>query len=197
MADMGKEKKARKVVSNDVSVSSGKRVKDAFIQKDGKTIRDYAFFDVFIPSVKRTIYDLITRIFGMALFGDKGVNSSGYSGGGVDYARPYQQVAYNNSGSLYGSTGRPVQNNTPIMQSGFEYENWVFSNRGDAEAVLNQLTDIIETYGVATIMDLYDSVGKTAPYTADNFGWKSINGCEPRLCSGGWRLAMTRPSPIK
>lgn len=189
------EKKASKVISGNVEISTGKKVKDAFIQKDAKTIRDYAFFDVFIPSVKRTIYDLITRIFGMALFGDK-AGGSGYSAsGGVDYARPYQQVAYGVNGSVFKPATQPTQR--PLSQSGFDYENWVFSNRGDAEAVLNQLTDIIETYGHATIVDLYDSVGKQAPYTAENFGWKTMNGCEPKLCSGGWRLSMTRPSPIR
>lgn len=192
MAD--KREKASKVVTGNVEVSTSKKVKDAFIQKDGKTIRDYAFFDVFIPGVKRTIYDLVTRIFGMALFGDKG---SSAPTNGYDYARPYQQVAYRAGSDVM----RPY-NQAPVQKpqaalTGYEYESWVFSNRGDAEAVLNQLTDMIEEYGFVTIVDLYDSVGKTAPYTADNFGWKSMNGCEPKLCSGGWRLSMTRPSPIK
>lgn len=188
------DKKAKNVVTGQVDVSTGKKVKDAFIQKDGKTIRDYAFFDVFIPGVKRTIYDLVTRIFGMALFGDKGSSSPG----GYDYARPYQQVSYRVGESPYRqyNNAPQTQNRQPAL-TGYEYENWVFTNRGDVEAVLNQLTDMIEEYGVVTIVDLYDSVGKTAPYTADNFGWKTMNGCEPKLCSGGWRLSMTRPSPIK
>ena len=189
------KKKATKVVTGEVGVSTGKKVKDAFIQKDGKTIRDYAFFDVFIPSVKRTIYDLITKMFGMALFGDKGTSSGS---GPYDYARPYQQVSYRVGGDTYRPYSQPAPAQRPQPQlTGYEYESWVFSNRGDAEAVLNQLTDMIEEYGIATIVDLYDSVGKTAPYTADNFGWRSMNGCEPKLCSGGWRLSMTKPSPIK
>ena len=198
MADEKQRKpKASKIVTGDVGVSTSKKVKDAFIQKDGKTIRDYAFFDVFIPSVKRTIYDLITRIFGMALFGDK--SSNGYSPpGGVDYARPYQQVAYRADGSVYKPYNQTIPSSKPSVPStGYEYESWVFSNRGDAEAVLNQLTDMIELYGFVTIVDLYDSVGKTAPYTADNFGWRSMAGCETKLCSGGWRLSMTRPSVIE
>lgn len=191
------DKKASKVVSGNVDVSTRKKVKDAFIQKDGKTIRDYAFFDVFIPSVKRTIYDLITRIFGLALFGDKsGGGGSGYSSG-TDYAKPYQTVAYRSDGSMYRPYTSPAPQPKSTAPTGYEYESWVFSNRGDGEAVLNQLSDIIETYGFTTIVDLYDSVGKTAPYTADNFGWRSLNGCELKLCSGGWRLSMTPPSPIK
>lgn len=192
------DKKASNVVTGNVDISTGKKIKNAFIQKDGKTIRDYAFFDVFIPSVKRTVYDLVTRIFGMALFGDKGT-SGGVGSGGVDYARPYQQVAYRASGSVYTPYGQPSAPapKPSTAPTGFEYESWVFSNRGDGEAVLNQLTDIIETYGFVTIVDLYDSVGKTAPYTAENFGWRSMNGCEVKVCSGGWRLSMTRPSPIK
>jgi hypothetical protein len=78
----------------------------------------------------------------------------------------------------------------------FEYENWVFSDRGDIEAVLNLMTDIIEKYGIVSVNDLYDAVGKAAPYTAENYGWKTMNGCDVRICSGGFRLAMTRPSLI-
>lgn len=190
-------KKVENVITGNVEVPTRKKVKDAFMKNDAKTIRDYAFFDVFIPSVKRTIYDLVTRIFGMALFGDR--NSGGTSFSGTDYARPYQQVSYRNNETVIRPYGSSViqSNNRPLQNNGYEYESWVFDNRGDIEAVLNQMTDIIERYGVASIVDLYDSVGKTAPYTADNFGWKSMNGCESKLCSGGWRLSMTRPSPIK
>lgn len=195
---MGEEKrKAQKVVKDDVTFSNAKKVKDAFIQKDAHTVKDFAIFDVLIPSIKRTIYDLVTRIMSVSLYGgeSKNTNTTGttYIGyGGVDYSRPYQPVSYGNS-SL-----KPVggQSKSFISSTGYDYENWVFSSRGDVEAVLNQLTDIIYDYGAVSIVDLYDSVGKTAPYTAENFGWKSMNGCEPKLCQGGWRLSMTKPVPI-
>lgn len=190
------KEKAKNVVSGKIEVSTKKKVKDAFIKNDGKTIRDYAFFDVFIPSVKRTVYDLITKIFGMALFGDKtgSVNGLGSSG----YANQYQQVVYRASDVSYRPYSQNIQQRqTSYAPTGFDYENWVFENRGDIEAVLNQLTDMIERYGFVTIVDLYDSVNKTAPYTAENYGWKTMNGCESVVCSGGWRLKMTRPSPIK
>ena len=189
-------KKAESVVSNPVQISTRKKVRDAFIKNDGKTVRDYAIFDVFIPSVKRTIYDLLTKILGMSLFGGK---AEGSAFGSTGYSNQYQQVVYK-AGEVnyrpYNSSPQPrPQQSYPL--TGFEYESWVFKDRGDIEAVLNQLTDMIEVYGFVTIVDLYDSVNKTAPYTAENYGWRSMNGCEPVLCSGGWRLKMTKPSPIK
>jgi len=188
--------KASNVISGKVDISTRKKVKDAFIKNDGKTIREYAFFDVFIPSLKRLTYDLINKITAMSLFGDKsgGGNALGNSG----YANQYQQVVYKASDVSYrpyNSSPQPKPTNV-YAPNGFDYESWVFTNRGDIEAVLNQLTDMIETYGFVTIVDLYDSVGKTAPYTAENYGWKSMNGCEPTICSGGWRLKMTRPGLI-
>lgn len=187
------EKRASNVVHNSVEISTRKKVKDAFIKNDGKTIRDYAFFDVLIPSVKRLIYDLINRVTGMALLDSK---TPGSSIGSSGYASQYQQVIYRAGDVNY----RPSNNTTPsrpqVSNSMFEYENWVFSDRGDIEAVLNLMTDIIEKYGIVSVNDLYDAVGKAAPYTAENYGWKTMNGCDVRICSGGFRLAMTRPSLI-
>ena len=187
------EKRANNVVHNSVEIPTRKKVKDAFIKNDGKTIRDYAFFDVLIPSVKRLIYDLINRVTGMALLDNK---TPGSSIGSSGYASQYQQVIYRAGDVNY----RPSNNTTPsrpqVSNSMFEYENWVFSDRGDIEAVLNLMTDIIENYGIVSVNDLYDAVGKAAPYTAENYGWKTMNGCDVKICSGGFRLAMTRPSLI-
>lgn len=195
---MAERERATKVVTGSVDISARKKVKDAFIKNDGRTIRNYAFFDVFIPSVKRTIYDLVTRVFGMALFGEK---SGGSTLGSSGYSNQYQQVVYragdvNYNRSSFGSSV-PSRSQSVTSSTGiFDYENWIFDQRGDIEAVLNQATDIIEEYGFVRISDLYDMVGKTAPYTAENYAWKTMNGCEAKLCSGGWRLSMTRPGPI-
>ena len=193
------KEKAQNVVTGQVGVSARKKVKDAFIKSDGKTITNYAVFDVLIPSIKRIIYDIVTKTFGMALFNNDKNISNGSTLGSNGYANQYQQVIYRASDVSYrpynsAPPARPSTNYAPV---GFDYESFVFENRGDIEAVLNQLTDMIEKYGVATVGDLYDSVGRTAPYTAENYGWKTMNGCEPVICSGGWRLKMTRPSPTK
>ena len=192
------KEKAQNVISRPVEISARKKVKDAFIKSDGKTIKNYAFFDVLIPSVKRILYDLVTKTFGMALFNDKSVpgnNPLGSSG----YANQYQQVIYRAGDVSYRpyNSAPPQRTSSNYSPAGFDYGTFVFQQRGDIEAVLNQLTDIIEKYGVATVGDLYDSFGQTAPYTAENYGWKTMNGCEPVICSGGWRLKMTSPSPVK
>ena len=189
-------KKAECVVNSPVEISTRKKIKDAFIKSDGKTVGNYALFDVLIPSVKRTLYDLFTKMLGFSLFGGK---VEGNPFGSSSYANQYQQVMYKANEvnyRPYNSTPQPKPQQN-YSYTGFEYENWIFKERGDIEAVLNQMTDMIEAYGFATIVDLYDSVNQTAPYTAENYGWRSMNGCEPVFCGTGWRLKMTKPSPIK
>ena len=194
---MDNKPKVEKVVSGPVEISTRKKIKDAFIKSDGKTIREYAFFDVFIPSLKRLAYDLINKVSAMTLFNDK---TGRGNLGSVGYSNQYQQQTIYQASDVaykpYNPSSQPVRQPSNYPSNMFDYESWVFTNRGDIEAVLNLMTDIIDRYGTVSLVDLYDSVDKRAPYTAENYGWKSMNGCEPVICSGGWRLKMTRPSPI-
>lgn len=50
-------------------------------------------------------------------------------------------------------------------------DDFIFSNKDDAQKVLNELTNIIDQYGFASINDLYDICNKSCPYTGEEYGW--------------------------
>lgn len=50
----------------------------------------------------------------------------------------------------------------------------LFDTRSDAEAVLDTMNELIETYGVATIADLYDLAGAFSLDIDNEHGWTNI-----------------------
>lgn len=197
MADMGRQKKTGKVITGTVDVPTKKKVRDSIIAKDGKTVKEYAIFDVLIPSGKRLFYDFFNKILSMILFGDGRGSGSAPGTFGYDYSRQYQKVSFGGYSSLDGSRPAVSPSSRPASYSGFEYDSFVFGSRGDVEAVLNQMTDILERYQMVTVADLYDCLGKDAPYTAENYGWRSMAGAKVGINGEGFTMILPPPKPLK
>ena len=73
----------------------------------------------------------------------------------------------------------------------------IFDTRGDAEIVLERMSDLISDYGMATVSDLYDFCGMTGEYTDDRWGWTSSRAFVVVRTRGGYILDLPKPSPIK
>lgn len=76
-------------------------------------------------------------------------------------------------------------------------DNFVFSNKSDAEDVLDALSDIINTYRFASINDLYDLCNKSCPYTGSEYGWRSSAdfSCHYDSNLDGYVLDLPRAKP--
>lgn len=73
----------------------------------------------------------------------------------------------------------------------------LFERRGDAEAVLVQMEELIDTYGTATVADLYDSSGITAgSYVDNNWGWDDIRTARVVRDRDGFLLKFPKAKPI-
>ena len=74
----------------------------------------------------------------------------------------------------------------------------MFSNRGDAELVKQQMKDVIARYGVVTIADMYEMADPnlTAPYTSHKYGWMDVSGAEAMRVRDGYILKLPRAVPI-
>ena len=65
-----------------------------------------------------------------------------------------------------------------VREIQLEYDDIILESRGDAQLVLDQMDDLIDTYGVASLADLYEAVGAPYEYTAHNFGWTNIHSAK-------------------
>ena len=60
------------------------------------------------------------------------------------------------------------------------------------------MNDVIETYGMVSVMDLYDLVGISGQYTDNNYGWKNLRNAEPiRTRDGEYMLKLPKAIPLK
>jgi hypothetical protein len=187
-ATASEEKRVQKVVKGPVKTKKNeiRKLADILISEDVKNVKEYIFMDVLVPAVKKAIYDIVTNGIDMFLYGGKGGNKASSSGAKVSYRNYYDQK---NNPSYRGSEN--VRNH-----NGFEYDDIVFSNRGEAEAVKQQMMSTIGRYGVVTVADLYDMADLSAPYTSQKYGWMDVSNAEVRRERDGYSLKLPRPVPI-
>lgn len=182
------EKRVQKVVKSPVKTKTNeaRKLADIFISEDIANVKSYIFMDVLVPAIKKAIYDIVTNGIDMFLYGGTGKNKSSSSSAKVSYRNYYDQK---NNNSYRGSE------NTQ-SRSGFDYDDLIFSNRGEAEAVKQQMQDAIVKYGLVTVADLYDMAGLNAPYTSQKYGWIQLGSAEVIRTRDGYMIKLPRAVPI-
>ena len=181
------EKRVQKVVKGPVKTKKNevRKLADIFISEDVSSVKNYIFMDVLVPAIKKAIYDIVTNGIDMFLYGGGGGKAkSGTSGSKVSYRNFYDQ-----KNNYHGSESVRARN-------GFEYDDIVFGNRGEAEAVKQQMMATIGRYGVVTVADLYDMADLSAPYTSQKYGWMDVSGAEAIRVRDGYILKLPRAVPI-
>lgn len=187
------KKKVEKVISGTAKVkkkSELRKFADNFISEDVDSVKTYVVRDVIIPSVIDLVEDIVVGGIRTLLRGDSGRRDSR---GGRSYGSP-SYVNY----TRYSDRRDDRRSNDNQTRRSYGYEDVVVNSRADAEAVIEQMDGIIETYDMVSVADLYDLVGISSNYTDNNYGWKNIRNAEPvRLRDGGWMIKMPKPVPLK
>ena len=163
------EKRAEKVVSGQVKVKKNeiRKFTDIFVQEDMNVVKEYVINDLIIPYTKNLIGDIFHNTVDMVLFGSSGGRRS-RSGRKSDVGH----VSYRS----YYDEQRNERSRQSTYNSRFSYDDISFEYRQDAEAVLEQMKDIIDTYDLVRVLDLYDLAGYgPAPHTANNYGWTNLS----------------------
>lgn len=172
--------KVEKVVDGKVRLkkkSGVRKFTDVFIADDISSVKEYLVMDVLIPNVKKAISDCVETL----LYGESGRGKKSAS-----VKTPYR--------SYYEKTNERAR--TSYGRLGYEVKEIVFENRGDAEKVLIQMDDILETYPMVSVADLYDLVGITGKYTDCNYGWTDIHSASVVRTDDGYLIKLPRPLPL-
>lgn len=181
------KKEIKKVVKGPVKTrkkNSFHKLSDVFISEDANNVKSYVFMDVLVPTIKKAIVDIVSDGINMIFFGEKGRRKSGSSTSYVSYRS-------------YSDKDRRYSNDEIRSRTGYSYDDIVIPTRGEAEEVLLQMEDLIETYDVVSVADLYDLVGKESRYTDNHYGWTNIRNAEPIRVRDGYILKLPKAMPIK
>lgn len=151
---------------------------EVFISEDVSSVKSYLIMDVLIPNIKKAISDGVDMI----LYGDTG------RGKRMSTSKtPYHRAYYEKSNDTPRS---------PRLRSGYDFDDIILDTRGDAERVLSQLDDIIDTYGIASVADMYDLVGKSGNYTDCKYGWTDLRMASVVRTGDGYMLKLPKALPL-
>lgn len=179
-------KKVEKVVKGKVKTKKKgelAKFKDVFISEDVSNVKSYIFMDVLVPAAKKAISDIVRDGIDMTLYGNTHRRSSS---SGASY------VSYRS----YSDRDRRDDRRESRARTGYSYDDIVLEDRGEAEEVLERMTELIDTYDVVSVADLYDLVGKSCNYTDNKYGWTNLRNAEPIRVRDGYLLKLPKAGPI-
>ena len=182
------EKKIEKVVTGAVKTkkkSELNKLANIFISEDAKDVKSYIIMDVLVPAIKNTIYDMVTNSLSMIFFKGSGRNKKTSGISNISYRSYYDQR----------DTGR-YQSEPARTRTGYNYDDIILESRMEAEEVITRMDELIETYGVVSVADLYDLIGKTSEYTDNKYGWTNIRNAEAIRVRDGYMLKLPKVAPI-
>ena len=161
----------------------------SFLSEDTPTVLQYVVMEVLLPAAKNTISDVVSQGIERMLFGDSRPRAR--MGGRPGYT--------NYSGTGPASPGRPADPRPALSRqarANHEFDDIIIATRAEAEDVLERLRDLINSYQVATVADLYDLVGLTGEFTDNKWGWTDLRSASIRVIRGGYLLDLPRTDPI-
>lgn len=182
------EKKVEAVISGKAKTrKKGEMQKfaDVFIAEDANNVKSYILLEVIVPAIKKAISDIVTTGIDMILYGEAGRTRKNGSASKVSYRNYYERES------------ERTRAGSAIRRTSFDYDDILFDTRGDAEAVLDSMNDIISQYGMVSVSDFYDLANVANDnYTMNRYGWTNIGGATAVRVRDGYILKLPRAIPL-
>lgn len=178
------EKNIEKIISGNARLapkSGARKMADVFISEDLRQVKSYILMDVLVPAVKKAISDIVTNGIDMILYGEAGRSKQG---------TPSSRVSYRSYYDRRDERG-PVR-----IKNGYDLDNIMVDTRGEADDVISKTDDLMATYNIVSVADLYDLVGITCNYTDNKYGWKDIRNARVIPVRDGYMIKMPKPLPL-
>lgn len=180
------EKKVQKIVNGPIKTKKKnglQKFAQSFILEDLSKVKEDVINDVIVPSIKKTISDIIKNGIDTLFYGKDARNrNTGIAANKVSY-RNY----YDNSSGV----------RTVNTRSTYAYDDIILASRGEAELVLSQMEDVISRYQFISVADLYELVGLRGSYTDNNYGWINLQSAKIISVQEGFLLKLPRAMPLE
>lgn len=181
------DKKVEKIIAGTVKSKKKNEIQkfaDVFISEDVTNVKSYILLDVLVPAIKKAISDIVTNGIDMILYGESNRTKSNSAASKVSYRSYYD-----------GGNGRRDYS-AARTKTGYNYDDIILDNRGEAEDVLSRMDELISTYGVVSVADLYDLVGVTGNYTDNKYGWTDIRSAQVVRVRDGYLIKLPKALPL-
>ena len=174
-----------------------RKLRDTFVKEDIANVGDYILWDIVVPTIGRTINDIICGSSNRIFLGSGTTQSSGYlyRDKGVTYVRP--QTNYSTKRTQKAGQ-KPSESVRPAARNNFHLDEIIFPDYNDAMAVLDRMVDYLETYGQVSVDDYFDLIGRSpSNYMSQYWGWKSLASATIVNTVGGYFIKLPTPVVIK
>lgn len=177
------EKKVEKVISGSAKSkkkSGLQKITNVFVPEDVDDVKSYIFEDIVVPAVKDIILDAVKAVLGV----NGSSRGKGSTASKVSYRKYYDDRERRN----YAGSTR--------TRTGYEYDDIIIENRGEAEDVLSRMDELISTYGLVSVADFYDLVGISGNYTDNKYGWTDIRSASVVRVRDGYMIKLPKALPL-
>lgn len=135
----------------------------------GANLVSYALSD---EDIREGIKNKISRKIDKTLYGEE------------TNRRRYSKVSYR---------GYYERNSQPYS---FSTDDIILESRKEALKILDDMREILDTYGFVTVADMYDKADVPCPFTSNKYGWTSLNNAEVVRVRMGYKINLPRPIPV-
>jgi len=188
------EKKAvEKVVTGEVVQKKPpilQRVKNVFFAGEVDSVIKYLAQEVLLPAFRNLIVDSTTKGIERMIYGE--TMSPRHSAGGRSRYSYNSPIRRDNRERVM----LPDQPPYPPPRSRHTTPELIVSSKEEGELVIERLTDIIETYDVASVADLYDLLGPPNSYIDNKWGWTRLQYADVRQVREGFLIELPPADPI-
>lgn len=154
-----------------------------FIAEDVRSVKDYIIQDVLIPAAKKAIVEMVDSGINMLIYGESKPRNKDRNGSRVSYTKYYERE-------------RDYERGTRTRVRGYDYDDIILDTRREAEEVLDRMQDLIDTYGMVSVADLYDLVGINGSYTDNKYGWTRLRDADVQRVRDGYLLKLPKALPF-
>ena len=144
----------------------------------------YVASDVLLPALRNLLVDMITRGTERMVYGETRPRRGDTR---INYGAHYQ---LNPPSRPFDPRLSPVRDRRPRAISRHEINDIVVSTRPEAELVVERLGDIIDTYEVVALGDLYDLLGLPTTHIDQKWGWTVLNNIPIRQVRQGYLIEL-------
>lgn len=174
-------------------VATGRVKKQSLLKKFSRYIiadsiesaKEKTLGDIIIPGVKTLLFDTLTDLLDIILFGGNGAPMGRYSPnlkrtrlGTTSYDKYYSTK----------TTGNGARNSYRDIP--YDPDEIILDTRAQANEALSELNSIIMRYGQASIAHFYDIVGVTGEWTDNRYGWTSLRGAAIKPVREGFVIIL-------
>lgn len=160
-----------------------RKIADTFIAEDVRSVKDYIIQEVLIPAAKKAIDEMVSNGISMLLYGESKSKNRSRNESRVSYTSYYQRE-------------RDYDRGTRTRVRGYDYDDIILDTRREAEEVLDRMQDLIDTYGMVSVADLYDLVGINGSYTDNKYGWTRLRDVDVQRVRDGYLLKLPKALPF-